>query len=76
MASEGPPRAEAIHCVRVPCREGRERVWQAIELLRQGQHHPQQPTIQGSVRQPTTPPSRQAQGHLVFQFNPDESQRL
>ena len=50
MASEGPPRAEAIHCVRVPCREGRERVWQAIELLRQGQHHPQQPTIQPTFR--------------------------
>jgi hypothetical protein len=24
-------------CVRLPCREGRERVWQAIELLRQRQ---------------------------------------
>ena len=32
MASEGPPQAEAILCVRVPGREGRERVWQAIEL--------------------------------------------
>jgi hypothetical protein len=43
MASEGPPRTEGILCVSVPCREGRERVWQAIEVLRQGQQHPQQP---------------------------------
>jgi hypothetical protein len=33
MASEGPPRTEEILCVRVPCRERRERVWRAIELL-------------------------------------------
>jgi hypothetical protein len=34
MASQEPPPGEAIICVRVPCREGKERVWQAIELLR------------------------------------------
>ena len=60
MASEGPPRVEAIQCVRVPCREGRERVWQAIELLRQGQHHPQQPTIRGERASAHDTPSRQA----------------
>jgi hypothetical protein len=32
MASEGPPQAEEILCVRVPCREGRARVWQAINV--------------------------------------------
>jgi hypothetical protein len=48
MASEGPPRAEAILCVRVPCRAGRERVWQAIELLRQEQRQPQQAHRLGS----------------------------
>jgi hypothetical protein len=58
MASEGPPRAEAILCVRVPCREGRERVWQAIELLRQEQRQPQQPTVSGPVPQPKTRPRR------------------
>jgi hypothetical protein len=40
MASEDPPRAAAILCVRGPWREGRERVWQAIEVLRQGQQGP------------------------------------
>ena len=54
MASEGPPQAEAILCVRVPCREGRERVWQAIELLRQEQQQPQQPRVPEPVRQPET----------------------
>jgi hypothetical protein len=34
MASPKPPPQEAIVCVHVPCREGKERVWQAIELLR------------------------------------------
>ena len=48
MASEGPPRAEEILCVRVPCREGRERVWQAIEMLRQAQRHQQQPRASAS----------------------------
>jgi hypothetical protein len=33
MASEGPPHTEEILCVRVPCRDGKERVWQAIEML-------------------------------------------
>ena len=37
MASEGPPQSEEIVCVRVPCRDGRERVWRAIELLHQEQ---------------------------------------
>ena len=62
MASEGPPRTEEILCVRVPCREGRERVWRAIELLRQEQRQPQQPTVPGSVRQPKTRPRRRM-GH-------------
>jgi hypothetical protein len=44
MASEGPPRTEEILCVRVPCREGKERVWQVIELLRQTQRRPQPST--------------------------------
>ena len=60
MASEGPPRAEEILCVRVPCREGRERVWQAIEVLRQGQRHQPQPMVQRSVRPQETRPRRQA----------------
>jgi hypothetical protein len=59
MASEGPPRAEEILCVRVPCREGRERVWQAIEVLRKGQQ-PQQPRVPRPVRQHDTRPKRQA----------------
>ena len=37
MASEGPPQSEEIVCVRIPCRDGRERVWRAIELLHQEQ---------------------------------------
>jgi hypothetical protein len=43
MACEGPPRTEEILCVRVPCREGRARVWRAIELLRQGNEHRSSP---------------------------------
>ena len=54
MASEGPPRTEAILCVRVPCREGRERVWQAIELLRQEQRQPQQASMPEPGRRPAT----------------------
>ena len=42
MASPKPPQQEAIVCVRVPCREGKERVWQAIELLRHAQQLLQQ----------------------------------
>ena len=60
MASEGPPRTEAILCVRVPCREGRERVWQAIEVLRKGQQRPQS-NGPHSVRQPETRPRCQAE---------------
>jgi hypothetical protein len=41
MASEGPPQSEEIVCVRVPCRDGRERVWRAIELLHQEQRQQQ-----------------------------------
>ena len=60
MASEGPPRTEAIRCVRVPCREGRERVWQAIEVLRKGQQLPQ-PRGSPPVHQPETCPRYQAE---------------
>ena len=42
MASEGPPQSEEIVCVRVPCRDGRERVWRAIELLHQEQRQQRQ----------------------------------
>ena len=62
MASEGPPRAEAMLYVSVPCREGRERVWRAIELLRQEQRQSQQPTVPGPVRQPETRPRRRVGG--------------
>ena len=65
MASEGPPQAEAILCVRVPCREGRERVWQAIELLRQEQQQPQQPRVPEPVRQPETRRRRRVGGLLT-----------
>jgi len=51
MASQEPPPGEAIICVRVPCREGKERVWQAIELLRQEQRPSQQPRVPEPVRQ-------------------------
>ena len=54
MASEGPPRTEAMLCVRIPCREGRERVWQAIEVLRQAQRHQQQRSAPRPVLQPKT----------------------
>jgi hypothetical protein len=60
MASEGPPRTEAILCVRVPYREGRERVGQAIEVLRKEQPLPQ-PRVPHPVRQPDTRPRRQAE---------------
>jgi hypothetical protein len=33
MASSKPPPKEAIVCVRVLCREGKERVWQAIAII-------------------------------------------
>jgi hypothetical protein len=33
MASEGPPRTEAILCVRIPCREGRERGVDNLSIL-------------------------------------------
>jgi len=60
MASEGPPRTEAIRCVRVPCRDCRERVWQAIEVLRKGQPLPQ-PQVPYPVRQHDTRPRRQVE---------------
>src|SRR6266436_794989 len=45
MASEGPPHGEEIVCVRVPCRDGKERVWRAIELLHQEQRQLQPPIV-------------------------------
>jgi hypothetical protein len=41
MASPEPPPGEVIISIRVPCREGKERVWQAIELLQHTQQSPQ-----------------------------------
>jgi hypothetical protein len=61
MASEGPPRTEEILCVRVPCREGRARVWRAIKLLRQGPRALQQPMVRRPVRRHTMRPGRQAE---------------
>ena len=58
MASEGPPRAEQMLCVRVPCREGRERVWQAIEVLRQAQ----QSQSQRSAPHPGSPCETRTRG--------------
>jgi len=43
MASETSETSEQIVCVRVACRDGRERLWQAIELLRQEQRQRHQP---------------------------------
>jgi len=52
MASEGPPQSEDIVCVSVPCREGRERGWRAIELFHQEQR-PQRPPLAGVYGEPT-----------------------
>ena len=49
MASPQPPPEEAIVCVKVPCREGKERLWQAIELLRQEQRQQPQPEAKTAV---------------------------
>ena len=59
MASPEPPQ-EVIISIRVPCREGKERVWQAIELLRHTQQprSPSRPTRTLSVR-PLTPAAGQ-----------------
>jgi hypothetical protein len=62
MASEGPPRAEEILCVRVPCRDGLERVWQAIKVLRQAQRHQQQRRAPRPVSQPETRARSRAEG--------------
>jgi hypothetical protein len=62
MASEGPPQSEEIVCVRVPCRDGRERVWRAIELLHQEQRQPQPLIVPPPVRRHATRPRRRAGG--------------
>jgi hypothetical protein len=62
MASEGPPRPEEILSVRVPCREGRERVWRAIARFQQGDRQLQQPRRARPVRRHETRPRRQAGG--------------
>jgi hypothetical protein len=36
MASQEPPPGEVIISIRVPCREGKERVWQAMNLAPSG----------------------------------------
>ena len=49
MASETSETSEQIVCVRVACRDGRERLWQAIELLRQEQRQQHQPEVKTTV---------------------------
>src|SRR5262245_27908465 len=50
MAFEQSETSEPVVGVRVPCRDGRERVWQASELLRQAQHHQPQPEAKTTAR--------------------------
>jgi len=50
MASETSKTSEQIVCMRVACRDGRERLWQAIELLRQEQRQQHQPEVKTAVR--------------------------
>ena len=45
MASQQPSPGEVIISIQVPCREGKERVWQAIELLRHTQQQSLQPSL-------------------------------
>ena len=60
MASSKPPPQEAIVCVRVPCREGKERLWQAIELLRRMPPSPQPLPQPASPTAPASSASGQA----------------
>ena len=62
MASEITSTAQEIICIRVPCREGKERVWQAIDLLRQEQRRQQRGTATHLVRQPETRSIQRAGG--------------
>jgi len=62
MASEGPPQSEDIVCVSVPCREGRERGWRAIELFHQEQRPQRPPLVPRPARRHATRPSRRAGG--------------
>jgi hypothetical protein len=62
MASEGPPQSEDIVCVSVPCREGRERGWRAIELLHQEQRPQRPPLVPRPACRHATRPSRRAGG--------------
>lgn len=60
MAAQEPPRAEVIVSIRVPCREGKERVWQAIEILRHTQQPPLQPSPPPPPQPTRTPPASAA----------------
>jgi hypothetical protein len=62
MAFEGPPQSEDIVCVSVPCREGRERGWRAIELFHQEQRPQRPPLVPRPARRHATRPSRRAGG--------------
>jgi hypothetical protein len=60
--SETSETSEQIVCVRVACREGRERIWQAIELLRQEQRQRPQAAAKTAVNpRGRTPPSQVAE---------------
>ena len=50
MASPEPLPGEAIMCVGMPCREGKEHVWQAIDLLRHILRHPPNQSLRNHLR--------------------------
>jgi hypothetical protein len=60
MAAEITSTAQEIICIRVPCREGKERVWQAIDLLRQEQRRQQRGTATHLVHPHETKAIQQA----------------
>jgi hypothetical protein len=62
MASEVTLAAQEIICIRVPCREGKERVWQAIELWRQAQRRQQREAATPPVCQYETRTTQRAGG--------------
>ncbi|MGE3542024.1 MAG: recombinase family protein [Candidatus Tectimicrobiota bacterium] len=66
MASPEPPSGEVIISIRVPCREGKERVWQAIELLRHAQTSPQPVPVPVPPRTlPATPAAPAAEQRVL-----------
>jgi hypothetical protein len=72
MASPQSPPAEAILCVHVPWREGKERLWQAIELLR---HTPPSPQpVPAPVPSKRLPP-RGAGGALYARGSTEKHER-